>query len=385
MIRPSNSRSPELRWPQSAAASWFAACTLLVLLTGCSRVKELMEDDQPSAEADSVTAVADDIRQARVYRVPAATATQSDSFVARVEAAQSIDLAFEVAGTLVELPIREGQTIPQGKLVARLDQTHFLLAVEEAEVALRLRSNDHKRKASLLARRGISQSAVDDALASADLAAVRLRQARESLRETRLTAPFDAYVAQRNVDNHTNIQAAVPVVRLFDLSKLRLRANVPEALLATMSQEDVASTNASFSFAPDQSFPVQYLEHRGEASKVAQTYEVIFELDPPQGINLLPGMTATVHLERRSDSGALRAFEIPSSALTTSPNNALGVWVLNEASGRVQWQTVTAQPGSAGMMRITQGLGGNELVVTTGTALLRTDMRIKPLAGNQAQ
>ncbi len=121
---------------------------------------------------------------------------------------------------------------------------------------------------------------------------------------------------------------------------------------------------------------MRYLEHRGEAGKVAQTYEVTFELEPPSDLNLLPGMTAIIHLERHSARDTAQTVEIPSSALATNPDNVLGVWVLSETTGKVHWQGVTAEASAAGKFRILQGLRGNELIVTTGVALLRNNMHI---------
>jgi len=362
--------------------------TLMTLLTlaligGCDQLKQAVLDDEPESTApapfEPAAVDADAPRQARVFRVPATTTGAQYSFVARVDAAQTIDLAFEVPGKLTRMSAREGQTIPRGRTIARLDQTDFRLAVQEAEVALRQAQNDLHRKAALLERRGISQSAVDDAASATDLASVRLKQARETLRKTSLVAPFDAYVAQRNVDNHANIQAARPVVRLFDLSKLHLRANVPQTLLATGGADESSGLHATFAFLPGQKFPLRYLEHQGEANKVAQTYEMTFEMDVPDGVNLLPGMTATVQLEQGATVAKESVFKIPASALANRPDNTLGVWVLDESTQRVSWQPVTASPTDGGLIEITQGLQGNELVVSTGVALITPDMRISAL------
>lgn len=345
-------------------------------IAGCDAVSGLANKGDSAA----IAAPSAQPKQVRVFRVPHFSTTQRKDFVARLDAAQTIDLAFEVSGTLIELPVREGQSIQRGKPIATLAQTDFKLAVKEAQVQLKLKRNDLQRKTSLLARRGISQAVVDEARAQAELAAVRLSQAQESLRETQLLAPFDAYVAQRLVHNHTNIQAAVPVVRLLDLRKLHLRANVPEALLATMTAEKVVSLTARFAFIPDQTFAVSYLEHRGEADEVAQTYEVTFAMERPTDYNLLPGMTANVALEYRGETTTAHSFEIPASALVTDPDGGLSVWLLDERNNSVSRQPVQATTASKGRIRVTEGLAGNELVVSSGTAFLREDMRIAPLA-----
>lgn len=372
------------------SGAWFrhsALALLLFSLSGCDAMSELTKKDAGASQegaqvepaAKNAQSNANQPRQVRVFRVPQFAANQQQDFVARLDAAQTIDLAFEVSGTLVDLPVREGQSIARGKPVAKLAQTDFQLAVKEAQVQVRLRKNDLQRKASLLARRGISQAVVDEAQAQADLAAVRLSQARESLRETQLLAPFDAYVARRLVDNHSNVQAAVPIVRLLDLSELHLRANVPEALLATLTAEKILALKARFAFLPEQTFALKYLEHSGEADPVAQTYEVTFTMERPPEYNLLPGMTANISIEYSGAQDTAQSFEIPTSALVSDANGSLSVWLLNESDNSVSRQPVRATTASNNRIRVIEGLTGNELVVSSGTAFLQDDMRIVPL------
>ena len=83
----------------------------------------------------------------------------------RVDAAQTVDLSFEVAGPLARLDVKEGQSVKSGELVAALDPKDFQLALREAEVQLKLARQDLLRKQKLIKDRGISQSLVDDAQA----------------------------------------------------------------------------------------------------------------------------------------------------------------------------------------------------------------------------
>ena len=71
------------------------------------------------------------IRPARILVVGTAGETEQHEFVARIEAAQTIDVSFEVAGPLAQLPILEGQTISEGGLIAALS---FLLAAHAEQV-----------------------------------------------------------------------------------------------------------------------------------------------------------------------------------------------------------------------------------------------------------
>ena len=51
--------------------------------------------------------------------------THVRSFPGRVEASKSVELAFQVSGLLVRLPVKEGQKVAKGELIAQLRQDEF--------------------------------------------------------------------------------------------------------------------------------------------------------------------------------------------------------------------------------------------------------------------
>lgn len=199
------------------------AIALALLLAACGPVEPPVVDQA--------------VRPAKLFRVGAHTESTTHEFVGRVDAAQTLDIAFEVDGALLELPIREGEAVAKGALVAALDPTEFQLAEREAQVQMRFAAQDLDRKSALLRERGISQAAVDDARAQFDLSQVRLAQARERLAKSSVVAPFDAFVARRYVDNRTRVRVGDKVARLSDLNELKVVASVRQDLVATVTPD----------------------------------------------------------------------------------------------------------------------------------------------------
>lgn len=145
----------------------------------------------------------------------------------------------------------------------------------------------------------VSEQQYDNAKAERDLAAVALEQAEARLEDTRLTAPYDAVVTRRLVDGFTFIAAGTTVVRIQDLSEVRLAVNAPEALVTRVAQTDIASVEATFPNLPGRTFPLEYREQSTEIDAVTQTYRVVLGMPRPEGANILPGMTASVRVELR--------------------------------------------------------------------------------------
>jgi RND family efflux transporter MFP subunit len=319
------------------------------------------------------------IRPARIFQVSAAPSHLEYRFVGRVEARQTVDMSFEVSGPMAELPVREGQSIAKGELVAAMDATDYLLALRLAEVQLKLAQQDLSRKSKLLQEQGISQSIVDDAQAQFELREVGVAQASEALDDTRLYAPFDAYVARRFTDNHANIQPGDPVVRLSDLGEIFVIANIPESLLATTTADRLIGAHAQFAFVPDVQFELTYRENTGESNAVAQTYEVTFAMPRPERWNILPGMTATVTVKLNRAENSPSVIEIPTSALVTDANRNFAVWRFDPVTQRVEKTALEIGPINDLGVTVQTGLKDGDLIVTSGANHLRPGMRVRML------
>ena len=319
------------------------------------------------------------IRPARVFRVSAEGGKVVHEFVGRVDAAQTVDLSFEVPGPLARLEVREGQSVKSGALVAALDPKDFQLALREAEVQLKLARQDLLRKQKLLKDRGISQSIVDDAQALYDLRQVGLAKAREALADTRIYAPFDAFVARRFTDNYVNVKVGDPIVRLSDLNELFVMASVPESLAATATEERVIGIHARFPFLPNERFELTYRENTGEADAVAQTYEVTFAMPRPEAWNILPGMTATIELELTPEDPSQINITIPTAALVADAERHFFVWVFDPETQLVEKRLVEVGPVQGQGILVRAGLQGGELIVASGANQLRSGMKIRVL------
>lgn len=343
---------------------------LLRLLVFITLVPACAERELPAPERQNV-------RPAKLMTVQAKAAARRYEFSGKIEALQSVDVSFEVGGPLAELRVREGETIAEGALIAALDPTSFELAAKEAEVELKLAIQDLERKRRVLAEGAIARSVVEDAESHYELQLVRLNQASERLADTRIRAPFEGYVSQRYQDKFVNVRAGEPIVRLHDLEQLLVVVSVPEALLATASADQVAAAWAAFSFAPGQTFPIDYHENRGEADSLVQTYEVSFTMPSPEGYNVLPGMTAAVTVQLHTSEASVML--LPASALVPTAEGGLAVWVYDEASSFVQRRLVeTGSPEQAGVP-VTAGLRPGERVVVAGASQLQAGMRVRPL------
>jgi multidrug resistance efflux pump len=129
---------------------------------------------------------------------------------ARVRA-EVINVAPDVSGAIVSMPVIDNQFVHKGDLVMEIDPSHYLIAVEQAEATvaqrkteLQMRRDDAKRRADMDSQ-VVSRENVENASQTAAAAAAQLQQAeaaldaaRLNLERTRVSAPVDGYITNLN-------------------------------------------------------------------------------------------------------------------------------------------------------------------------------------------
>lgn len=339
-------------------------------LLSASLLLSACESDVPSGKESSP------IRPAYVHVIAPEIQRTTHRFVGKIDAAQTVDLSFEVGGQILEIGPRSGETVTKGDVIAKLDPRNFELQLQAARARLAQAETDLRRKRSLLAEAAISQSFVDDAANVVQLRQAEFLQAEKALDDTQLIAPFTGHLAKRHLDNHMAIQAGQSLVRLNDLSELFIRISVPEKLLSTLDGT-TTELSVTMSAAGGQRFPVYLKEYVGEANGIAQSFAVTLAMEPVPGLRLLPGMNATVIAERTTDKPSI---SVPVEALVTSPEGDFLVWVVDPETQRVSpRQVVVGLMAHQGVL-ITSGLSAGEVIVVAGAQHLRTGLKITPVA-----
>ncbi|MEX3932490.1 efflux RND transporter periplasmic adaptor subunit [Paraburkholderia phymatum] len=126
--------------------------------------------------------------------------------------AEVVNIAPDVSGSVVELPVRDNQFVHKGDLLMQIDPSHYQIAVEQAQAAvaarkaeLQMRRDDAQRRAdmdSLVVSKESRENATHTATAAEaqfQQALAALDAAKLNLERTRVVSPVDGYVTNLNV------------------------------------------------------------------------------------------------------------------------------------------------------------------------------------------
>lgn len=312
-------------------------------------------------------------------------------FPGEVAAADTSNLSFDVPGRLIEFPGgQDGLVVKKGDLLGRLDETNFKARADAARADFNTAQSELNRRRQLLNQGVISRSEFDQVRRTFDLAEAALRTADRALADTRLVAPLAGRIARRLVNNFQNVQAHQPVLVFQNNSTLEVDINVPESSMSLAGRgvtaaeaADLLEAKAEFPAIPGQKFPLRLNSFSTEASQSARTFRVSFILYPPEGQNILPGMTCTV-LARFVDPNAVPAaegvFQIPIRAVATADGKS-AVWKLDVKTMQVARVPVELLDVHGDFVNIRgAGLSAGDEIVTAGVRFLSDGMKVQRLA-----
>jgi RND family efflux transporter MFP subunit len=175
------------------------------LLAGCGRNPESDKRDLPAV---SVHALPIDLQQT----------PESYEVVGTVRSKVSATVSAKVLGTIEEIPVKAGDTVTAGQLLARLDDRELQAEFDRAK-------SDYDRLKTLLDQKAIAPTEFDAVNA-------RYRVAQAALSYARVAAPFDGVVAAKTCDAGDLASPNKPLFVVEQTTAYRLEARVPERFAA---------------------------------------------------------------------------------------------------------------------------------------------------------
>ena len=333
------------------------------------------------------------IRPVRTFQIPSPGQFSQRNFPGRAKATQEVDLAFRVAGPLIEFPVEVGDKVKRGDLVARIDPRDFEVNVKSAQgkldnakAALRRAQSEYQRELNILKEDpgATSQTAVDRKREQRDKADANIKSfdaeldsTKDQLDYTYLKAPFEGNVVKTYVENFENVQAKQPILRILDDSRIEMVVNIPESLISVAPY--VENIKVVFDPFPDTEISAQIKEIGTEASTTTRTYPVTLIMEQPEGIKILPGMAGKASgTPPKNLAQQTFGIEIPIGAVfTDEASGNTFVWVIDETSSTVNKRQVEAGKLADRGIRIISGLKEGEWIATAGVHYLFEGQKVK--------
>jgi RND family efflux transporter MFP subunit len=395
------------------AALW---CAVLVPLIGlgssCSRSDASANEKRSASEAAPVTVP--------VVRVSRGDIVSRSILTAEFQPFQEVDLMAKVAGYVRSISVDLGDRVREGQVLAELEipemtnelaKAAAIVEQSQSEIAaarddLQRAESAHqiahlsytrlqevaRREAGLIPRQELDESHARDMVAEAQMATAKSRlrveenkkgvaQAEETRIQTMrnyitIAAPFEGMVTKRYANRGAMIQAgtasqsqAMPLVRLSQLSTLRLNLPAPESLVPGIRVGQPVEVRVK---SLDRTFPGRVARFAGKLDPATRTMSTEVDVPNPAGV-ILPGMYAEVAIQTERRAGVLT---VPLEAL--EPAGASTRAYVVDAGNTVRVVTVQIGLEDAHRAEIAAGLTENDTVISGRRTGLKAGDKVIP-------
>ena len=318
------------------------------------------------------------------YRIPSVkvetvVSNSQKSFLqypGRVKAAQDVDLAFRVSGTIQKIHVKDGASVRAGQLLAEMDPTDYQIQLAATEAKYKQIKAEAERVIALYNDGGSTPNDYDKAVYGLQQIEALYKHHQDQLAYTKLYAPFDGFIQKRFFESHETVAAGMPVLAMLGKGTPEVEINLPAA--EYIRRESFVNYHCTFDLYPGKVYPLQLIgiTHKANAN---QLYNMRLKLEvgdrplPSAGMNTMVSVFYT--------DGKDHTMQVPTSALLHTDGKA-GVFVYQSSSQTVSYTEVTCvRPLSNGNTLVSSDvLHAGDVIVSAGIHSLKDGDQVRPLA-----
>ena len=295
-----------------------------------------------------------------------------------------------VPGLITRIPVKEGDRVKKGQVLAQLDQRGFKLglrqaraAIEMAEVGVSAARRERDRFVKLLQGGAANQATVDQindkvlgAQAGLKQANIALDMGKKALGDSTIRSPYSGIVVKRLASLGDYATAMPPTVLyiLMEVHKLELHISLPEP---EMGRVKVGSTVTVSFTSTGQKVAGTIARIINNVDPMTRSFTAIVEIPNPE-LTLMPGLFAQVEI---NTSKPRRQLLVPKDAVVDEGNGVYAVFLL--AGQKATRKTVSITESGDGMTEVVAGLKGGETIILDSSGL-KDGQQVKAGAAQRA-
>ena len=331
-----------------------------------------------------------------VVTVGTSSADMQTTYPATIKGVQDVEIRPKVQGFLVQINVKEGQTVSAGQTLFVLDNATYQAAVRQAQASVNAAQQQvntaqltYDNSKQLHANRVIgdyelqtSQNSLESAKAQLSQAQASLANAKEQLSFCYVKSPASGVVGTLPLKKGALVSGSNTLTTVANISSMEVYFSVTEKEAMTISQSGLDNIPAVKLQLADGSI----YAHEGKVTKMSGvvdaatgSVQLIAAFQNPEK-QLKSGMTGTIIIPRQSNDVII----IPMSCVSEVQNKKF-VYLLGEGN-KVKYTEIQVDPQNDGNTYVvTGGLKAGDKYVTNGIAKLNDGMEIVPITPERYQ
>lgn len=284
-----------------------------------------------------------------------------------LEADKTIDLSFQVSGTILSLPIQTGDYVKKGQLVGVIDETVYRNQYNAQLAQAKLAQENYTRINEVFKKGSVAEIKMLEAKSNYEQATSATNATYQNIAHTRLYAPASGYIGEKKAEAGAVASPGQTVLQLLDTRSVKVLVAVPEGEINRYK----TGTPAAIKIDALGSQPLQ-----GKVSEVgvlalngSANYNLKISL-VNSDMKLKPGMLCKVVFNQAADAATSsnngsKEIIVPVQSVQVDEKGSRFLYVVNANRKAIRKDVTTGQLYSNGIV-IQSGLAGNEQVITSG-------------------
>ena len=314
-----------------------------------------------------------------------------------------VPLSFRIPGYVIALKqvrgqdgrmrdVAEGDRIGQGAVLARIRSTEYQDKVHQAssqaeavEATVRKAKLDFERASRLYESDSMTKPDFDAARAQWESSQAQLRaaqaetaEARVSLHDTTLIAPFSGEIVKKSVELGSFVAPGLATFAIANTETVKIVVGVPDR--AVQSIKLGQPVEVAIDAFPTRTFQARITRISSAADAITRNFDV--EVAIPNKDHLLKaGMIGSLQLASTESESRTSSLQVPISAIVQAKDGKYGVFLVSSAGAASVARLRSVEIGTVNGTDITvvNGLSAGDRVITTGANLLKDGQRVEVL------
>lgn len=323
-------------------------------------------------------------------------------FSAVVTPYAQVPLAFRVPGYVTALKqvrgeggirdINEGDSVTKGAVLARIrsaeyeDKVHQASSEVEAAKAAAVKAQfDWERAKRLYEAQSITKPEFEAAQAQYDSTQAQVRaaeaqtsEAKVSLGDTTLVAPFNGDIVKKSVELGAFVGPGVATFVLANTDEVKIVIGVPDTNVRSVKLGE--PVDVAIDAFPGRTFHARISRISSAADTTTRNFDVEVAI-PNRDHRLKVGMIGSLQLAQAQPEIDKRvsSLQVPLSAIVQANNGKYGVFVISKSgeANTARLRTVEIGAVNGTDVAVLSGLNAGEQIITGGANLLKDGQRVE--------
>jgi len=273
----------------------------------------------------------------------------------------------EVSGQIIDTPVKEGDLVVKGQVLARLDRRDYENRRAQEEAAYHLAKLGYDRFSKLSKMKAISEAELDSSLARLKETKANLASAKLDLERTVIIAPMSGYINHLDAKVGLLVNRPDPIAQILDTNKIKVEIGIPESDIDAIQNLEKAQITVEALGGKTFIGKKIFLSRQPDSS--SRVYNLKLAVNNTEG-QLLPGMFCRVELVKHRYEDAV---SIPLYAVIARREERF-VYIANDS--KAHYRRVELGVLDGWQVQITDGLKVGDRVIIVGHRSLEDGQKI---------